>query len=116
MFFRLPWTAKRKTLQQRHRQAPVVQFDTVVDEFQSAMADIQDPMRARLYAALMRCMTPRELWFLRGKLFNLICQHHHQGEAQRRVSRLDAKLQYFVDHHPDHTADELPSRPMPLLH
>lgn len=114
MFFRLPWLGKRKA-QHRH-DTPVMEFDSVVDEFHAAMADIQDPLRSRLHAALMRCMTPRELWFLRGKLFNLICTHHHEGEAQRRVGRLDAKLQYFVDHHPDHSADELPSRPMALLH
>ena len=32
------------------------------------------------------------------------------------VSRLDQKLQFFVNHHPDHTPEELPSGPMALLH
>lgn len=114
MFFRLPWLSKRRAPSYQHTQA--LDLDYVVDEFHAAMADIQDPLRVRLHAALMNCRTPRELWFLRGKLFNLICKHHHEGEANKRVGRLDAKLRYFVDNHPDYSADEVPSRPMALLH
>lgn len=114
MFFRLPWLSKRRALS--YHDTLALDLDYVVDEFHSAMADIQDPLRVRLHAALMNCRTPRDLWFLRGKLFNLICKHHHEGEANKRVGRLDAKLRYFVDNHPDYSADEVPSRPMGLLH
>lgn len=114
MFFRLNWLGKRKAPIQHDTQ--VLDLDYLVDEFHAAMADIQDPLRVRLHAALMSCMSPRDLWFLRGKLFNLICKHHHEGEANRRLARLDAKLAFFVEHHPDYDADELPSKPMSLLH
>ena len=114
MFFRLPWLSKRRVPSYQHTQA--LDLDYVVDEFHSAMADIQDPLRVRLHAALMNCRTPRELWFLRGKLFNLISKHHCEGVAHQRVSRLDQKLMFFVNHHPDHTPEELPSGPMALLH
>lgn len=114
MFFRLPWLSKRRA--PTHHDTLALDLDYVVDEFHSAMADIQDPLRVRLHAAMMNCRTPRDLWFLRGKLFNLICKHHHEGEANKRVGRLDAKLRYLVDNHPDYSADEVPSRPMPLLH
>jgi hypothetical protein len=36
--------------------------------------------------------------------------------ANSRVARLDQKLRFFVDNHPDYSADELPSGPMALLH
>ena len=114
MFFRLPWFAKQKT--PRYQDTQVLEFDDLIDEFHAAMADIQDPMRARLHAALMTCQSPRELWFLRAKLFNLISRHHFESVAHARLQRLDAKLQFFVENHPDHTADELPSRPMALVH
>lgn len=114
MFFKLPWLNKRKAPAPHDTQ--VLELDFLVDEFHAAMADIQDPLRARLHAALMNCLTPRDLWFLRGKLFNLICKHHHEGEANRRIARLDAKLRFFVENHPDYDADELPSKPMALMH
>lgn len=114
MFFRLPWFAKPKT--PRYHDTQVLELDYLIDEFHAAMADIQDPLRARLHAALMTCQTPRELWFLRAKLFNLISRHHCESVANARLQRLDAKLQFFVENHPDYSADELPSRPMALVH
>ena len=114
MFFKLPWFNKPK--QDKYHDTQVLELDFLVDEFHDAMSDIQDPMRTRLHAALISCQSPKDLWFLRGKLFNLISKHHHEGEANRRVGRLDAKLRYFVEHHPDYGADELPSKPMGLLH
>jgi hypothetical protein len=36
--------------------------------------------------------------------------------ANTRISRLDQKLRFFVEHHPDYSADELPSKPMMLMH
>ena len=62
MFFKLPWLAKRKT--PSYHDTQVLELDYVVDEFHSAMADIQDPLRARLHAALMNCRTPRDLGHL----------------------------------------------------
>ena len=114
MFFRLPWFARSKS--PSYHDTQVLEIDFLVDEFHAAMADIQDPLRARLHAALMNCRTPRDLWFLRGKLFSLVSRHHHEGEANRRVGRLDAKLRFFVDNHPDYDADDLPSKPMGLVH
>lgn len=114
MFFKLPWLARRKS--PGYHDTQVLELDYLVDEFHAAMADIEDPLRSRLHGALMTCQTPKDLWFLRGKLFNLISKHHHEGEANRRLGLLDAKLRFFVEHHPDYDVDELPSKPMMLLH
>ena len=113
MFFKLPWFKKKSP---RFEATQVLELDFLVDEFHEAMADIQDPLRMRLQAALMACESPKDLWFLRGKLHNLISTHHCEQVANERVSRLDQKMQFFVDHHPDHEPQELPSRPMPLMH
>ena len=64
----------------------------------------------------MCCQSPKDLWFLRGKLHNLISTHHCEQVANERVSRLDQKMRFFVDNHPDHGSEELPSRPMALVH
>ena len=115
MFFRLPWFGKtRHPVQEQDTQ--VLELDFLVDEFHEAMADIKDPLRTRIHAALMSCETPKDLWFLRGKLFNLISKHHCEYVAHERVARLDHKLRFFVGHHPDHSPEELPSGPMALLH
>jgi len=113
MFFNLPWFKSRK---ESYHDTQVLELDFLVDEFHSAMADIQDPARSRLHAALISCQSPKDLWFLRGKLFNLISRHHCESEAHQRIARLDQKLRFFVDHHPDYDAEELPSSPMALLH
>jgi hypothetical protein len=114
MFFRLPWFTKAKPVSYHDTQ--VLEMDFLVDEFHDAMSDIQDPLRTRLAAALISCQSPKDLWFLRGKLINLISKYHCEHEANKRVSRLDQKLRFFVDHHPDHTPEDLPSGPMALLH
>ena len=113
MFFKLPWFGRKEP---SFHDTQVLEMDFLVSEFEDAVSDIQDPLRTRLHAALLACRNPQDLWFLRGKLFNLICMHHHEGEANKRVGRLDAKLRYLVDNHPDYSADEVPSRPMALLH
>ncbi len=113
MFFKLlPWFNKTKDV--KYSDTQVLELDFLVDEFHDAMADIEDPLRARLHAAFMMAHTPKDLWFLRSKVFNLISKHHCESEANRRVSRLDQKLQFFVEHHPDYSPEELPSRPMTL--
>ena len=112
MFFKLPWFKKTPAPTYQHTQ--VLEMDFLIDEFHEVLADIEDPLRARLHAAFMMAHTPKDLWFLRGKLFNLISKHHCESEANRRVSRLDQKLQFFVEHHPDYSPEELPSRPMAL--
>jgi hypothetical protein len=114
MFFKLPWFGKSND--EKYHDTQVLELDFLVDEFHDAMADIQDPMRTRLHAALISCQSPKDLWFLRGKLFNLISKHHCEYVAHERVARLDQKMQFFVGHHPDHTPEELPSGPMALLH
>jgi hypothetical protein len=113
MFFKLPWFGKKSS---SYHDTQVLELDFLVDEFEDAMADIQDPVRTRLHAALIACQNPKDLWFLRGKLFNLISKHHHEGVAHDRVARLDQKMRFFVEHHPDHVPEELPSGPMALLH
>jgi hypothetical protein len=114
MFFRLPWFGKTQPVHDQDTQ--VLELDFLVDEFHEAMADIKDPLRTRIHAALMSCETPKDLWFLRGKLFNLISKHHCESEASTRVARLDQKLRFFVSNHPDYSPEELPSGPMALLH
>jgi hypothetical protein len=113
MFFKLPWF-KSKT--PSYHDTQVLELDFLVDEFQEAMADIKDPLRTRLHAALMCCQSPKDLWFLRGKLHNLIATYHCQQVANDRVSRLDQKMRFFVDNHPDYESEELPSGPMALMH
>ncbi len=114
MFFRLPWFSKSKPASFHDTQ--VLDFDYLIDEFQAAMADIQDERMSRLHADLLHAQSPKDLWFLRGKLFNLISKHHCEYVAHERVARLDHKLRFFVGHHPDHSPEELPSGPMALLH
>ena len=114
MFFKLPWFSKAK--KDNSGDTVVLELDFLVDEFSDAMADIQDPVRTRLHAALISCQGPKDLWFLRAKLFNLISKYHCEKVAHDRVSRLDHKLRFFVEHHPNHAPEELPSGPMALLH
>ena len=113
MFFKRSWF-KGKT--ETYHDTQVLEMDFLVDEFEDAMSDIPDPLRLRLKAALISCQTPKDLWFLRGKLHNLISRHHCERVANDRVSRLDQKMRFFVEHHPDHEPEELPSGPMALLH
>ena len=113
MFFKLPWFSKAKKV--NYGDTQVLELDFLVDEFQDAMSDIQDPIRVRMDAALVACQSPKDLWFLRGKLFNLISKHHCEKEANQRIARLDQKLQFFVSHHPDHVPEDLPSGPMGLM-
>lgn len=113
MFFKLPWF-KRKT--PSYHDTQVLELDFLVDEFKDAMADIKSTLSTRLHAALMCCQSPKDLWFLRGKLHELISTHHCESVANERVSRLDHKLRFFVEHHPDHEPEELPTGPMALMH
>ena len=113
MFFKLPWFGRKEP---SYHDTQVLEMDFLVSEFEDAVSDIQDPLRTRLHAALLACRNPQDLWFLRGKLFNLISKHHCEYVAHERVARLDHKMQFFVDHHPDYSAEELPSGPMALLH
>ena len=116
MFFKLPWFNKKPAASDSQLDTQVLELDFLVDEFHDAMADIQDPLRTRLHAALISAQTPKDLGFLRGKLFNLIAKHHCENIAHNRVARLDHKLRFFVEHHPNHAPEELPSGPMALLH
>ncbi|MGE0349160.1 hypothetical protein [Hydrogenophaga sp.] len=116
MFLRLlPWFGKTTPKAQYH-DTQVLEMDFLVDEFHEAMADIKDPVRTRMHAALMSCQSPKDLWFMRSKLFGLISKHHCESVANTRVARLDQKLRFFVDNHPDYSSDELPTGPMALLH
>ncbi len=112
MFFKLPWFKKAATPTYQHTQ--VLELDFLVDEFHAVLADIEDPLRGRIHAALMLAQHPKDLWFLRSKIFNLVSKHHCESEANRRIARLDEKLQFFVEHHPDYSPEEIPSRPMTL--
>lgn len=114
MFFRFPWP-RRKAPRDQFEDTVALDLDFIVQEFDNAIADIQDPARERIRSALMNCMEPKDLWFLRGKVFNLISHHHCESVAHERVARLDNKLHFFVNHHPDYDPEELPSRPMALL-
>lgn len=116
MFFRLPWLRKKKPYHDHFEDTEVLELDYLVQEFDSAIADIQDPARDHIQSSLMSCQEPKDLWFLRGKVFNLISRHHCERVAHDRVARLDHKLHFFVEHHPDYDPEELPSRPMALLH
>lgn len=113
MFFKLPWFGRKEP---SFHDTQVLEMDFLVSEFEDAVSDIQDPLRTRLHVALLACRNPQDLWFLRGKLFNLISKHHCEFVANERVARLDQKLRFFVGHHPDHSPEELPSGPMTLMH
>ncbi|WP_372660671.1 hypothetical protein [Hydrogenophaga sp.] len=113
MFFNLSWFKPKPA---SYHDTQVLELDFLVDEFHEAMVDIQDPMRLRIQAALLSCQSPKDLWFLRGKVFNLISKHHCESEAKTRVNKLDQKLRFFVSHHPDHEPQDLPSGPMALMH
>lgn len=114
MLFKFPWLDRFRKA--RFEDTQVLELDYLVDEFDDAIADIQDPMRNRIQAALMGCMSPKDLWFMRSKVFGLISRHHCESVANQRVSRLDQKLRFFVENHPDYDPEELPTGPMALLH
>lgn len=114
MFFKLPWFGKKQ--REGYHDTQVLELDYIVDEFHEAMADIKDPVRTRLQASLMMCESPKDLWFLRSKLFALISKHHCESVAHERVARLDQKLRFLVEHHPDYSPEELPTGPMALVH
>ncbi|GAA6142490.1 hypothetical protein [Hydrogenophaga sp. 5NK40-0174] len=113
MFFKLPWFKDKGP---QYHDTQVLEMDFLVSEFEEAMDDIEDPMRNRLRAALVVCNTPKDLWFLRSKIFSLISKHHCEYEAHQRVARLDQKMRFFCEHHPEYVIDDLPSGPMALLH
>ena len=109
MFFKLPWFKKSQPHQYQDTQ--VLELDFVIDEFRAMLSDIDDPQRYRLQAALMVAQNPKDLWFLRSKVFNLISKHHCESVARTRITGLDSKLQFFLEHHPDYSPDELPTKP-----
>jgi len=109
MFFKLTWFKKSRI--HHYENTPVLELDFVIDEFRSMLADVEDPQRFRLQAALMLAQSPQDLWFLRSKVFHLISKHHCESVARERITGLDSKLQFFVEHHPDYSPDELPSKP-----
>jgi hypothetical protein len=114
MLFKFPWFGKSR--KGSFEDTQVLELDFLIEEFDEAIADIDDPVRGRIQAALASCMSPKDLWFLRSKVFSLISRHHCERVATERVARLDQKLRFFVDHHPDYDPEELPSGPMALLH
>ena len=80
MFFKLPWFNKSKDA--KYSDTLVLELDFLVDEFHDAMADIQDPLRTRLHAALISAQTPKDLWFLRQAV-----QPHRQTPLRIRGAR-----------------------------
>lgn len=114
MLFRFPWFGKFRKASFEDTQ--VLELDFLVEEFDGAIADIDDPVRGRIQAALASCMSPKDLWFLRSKVFGLISHHHCERVASERVARLDHKLRFFVENHPDYGTEDLPIGQMVIQH
>lgn len=69
----------------------------LIDDFLDSIGDIHTPDQLRVSAAVLSSRTPIDLWYLRDKLFNLIAHRHSEGEARRRVQRLNHRLKDFID-------------------
>jgi hypothetical protein len=114
MFFKLPWFRKAKRV--AYHDTQLLELDFIVDEYHDTLSDINDPKCKQLQASLMMCTSPQDVWFLRSKLHDMIARHHCQSVANERVARVDQKLRFLVDHHPDYSPEEMPSGPMALVH
>jgi hypothetical protein len=58
-------------------------------EFASLIADVRADLAEDLRGLIERARSPRELWHLRPRLFNLIARAHSESEAQRRLEMLN---------------------------
>ena len=114
MLFKFLW--RKKEVQPDFCDTQLSDMDDLIGDFMEAITDVRSPAKDRLNAALISCQTPKELWFLRDKVFNLLAHQFSESQAHFRLEGLDSKLAFFVSHHDEYDPDELPSRPLALLH
>jgi hypothetical protein len=68
------------------RSATVIELQ---EEFASLIADIRADIAEDLRGQIERARSPRELWHLRPRLYDLIARSHTELEAQRRLEQLN---------------------------
>ena len=68
------------------RSATVIELQ---EEFASLIADIRADIAEDLRGQIERARSPRELWHLRPRLYDLIARVHTESEAQRRLEQLN---------------------------
>lgn len=68
------------------RSATVIELQR---EFASLIADVRADIAEDLRGLIERARSPRELWHLRPRLYDLIARVHTEAEAQRRLEQLN---------------------------
>jgi len=76
----------RSLRQPEQRAAPLM---AVRAEFVDAMADLHGPAVGLLTAHVRRARSLRELWHLRADVYSAVATEASEGEAQRRLARLN---------------------------
>lgn len=64
-------------------------FDDMRQEFEQSVEDIEAPGAIELRARIRHAQSRQELWYLRGRIFDLVARAHSQEAAQRRLRPLD---------------------------
>lgn len=73
----------------RGTQRPVNRLNLVKNEFRCCLDDLTGHEAAALGDRIEQARSLREFWHLRSTLFNLLALEFNQGEAERRLGRLN---------------------------
>jgi hypothetical protein len=68
------------------RSAKVIELQA---EFESLVSDVRADIAEDLLGLVERARSPRELWHLRPRLYDLIARVHTEAQAQRRLEQLN---------------------------
>lgn len=92
-------------------------FSELAQEFEAVIADLQGPHVEVLRRQVKRSENPRDLWFLRERIFLMVAGQISEEAASQRIRRIDERMRHFVSHHRfEYRKDELPSQPANLVH
>ena len=68
---------------------PLNRLPVVQDDFQQALADVDEAKAYPLSCRIAQARSLRELWLLRTDIYTLIAQQRSELEAAQRLSRLN---------------------------
>lgn len=68
---------------------PINRLPGVKQDFLACLDDVALPAATGLRASIGASRSLRELWHLRAEVFHLVGRGHSEGEAERRIDRLN---------------------------
>lgn len=84
---------------------PINRLALVKDEFLALLSDVDHSHACLLAERLARARSLRELWHLRSSLYNLVSVAMSQGEAERRLTRLNRHFPTRANRGPSQALD-----------